>query len=983
MAGEKEEPFGGLSVNPFSSIFGGDTGLTYEELKRRRAIAAALASRGRGFPKTLGEGLTYFGESLGEAIADWRLRQMEERSKAANAGLRAPAPEDTTPPTAPDEEPATPTTPATPATPPAPTEAPADPPPAPGASVFPDPPPAPVAAVEPPPEAVPVAAVAPPMPPNVIASAARPVQTMSFRPPPAPADLATPEPPPERVAMVSEQPYTPPAGPTASFAARVEPYLPYEQPPSPLNARAAALAGQAPLPPEPEPDVPQAAPEPAPAPQAAAAPQAIPFEGPLPDTREAARLLALSGIETGGKRFPYQALGAVTKTGDQAHGKYQVMGDNIPAWSRQTLGYPLTKEEFLQHPNAQDIMVRQKMAEYRRKYGEEGSGRAWYAGEEGMKNLAATDLHGRLTVGGYGRDYMNRIAANTGEAWPGGSEQGPVMASRGGTGRGTSGGVPQAPGLDQRDIIAAALMEQPQPPPGGVQQAQASPEDIQSEALLRESMGMRRPGSPFKATAARGDIQSDAPLPGLSPLGSATGAAIGDSVQQRQRIYDAVQQQQQAPVVPPADPTLAATTSPPSTPTGTGSDPVRLAQAMQQGIRPDMAPQWYQPPPPAAAPPPPAPATVTDIKPAPDMPPSREAIPAASDEAPIVVPPERKRPPLLAPNEREQHWLNVARDPRANEQTKLYATEMAARHAKWREQQQTIQQEEYKNYREKREQLLDARNKQVREGPDRQLKQQAARTDLEIKQAQAAVAPLEAKVKEADLALKQAQVSAIPNEVMKAELALKQAQATLEETQQRVNMGRAPPREKIGDQLLERQPDGTWKDVTPGTLIGNIKLTEQQARGIKFFERAQLVRKQGGDFAAMAGLRDSGTGKIPIAGNYWVSPEYQRQNSAADAWIESVLRDISGNAIKDDEYPTQKRIYFPQPGDSPQVMRDKEARRANQERSLYDSLGTAKPIADKYVSDEKAKEDKAALDWARSNPDDPRAVEILKRRGAR
>ena len=26
-----------------------------------------------------------------------------------------------------------------------------------------------------------------------------------------------------------------------------------------------------------------------------------------------------------------------------------------------------------------------------------------------MKNLGATDMHGRLTVGGYGADYMNRL----------------------------------------------------------------------------------------------------------------------------------------------------------------------------------------------------------------------------------------------------------------------------------------------------------------------------------------------------------------------------------------------------------------------------------------------------------------------------------------------------------------------------------------------------------------------------------------------
>ena len=41
--------------------------MSLEEIKRRRAIGAALASRARPFPKTIGEGMTYFGEALAEA----------------------------------------------------------------------------------------------------------------------------------------------------------------------------------------------------------------------------------------------------------------------------------------------------------------------------------------------------------------------------------------------------------------------------------------------------------------------------------------------------------------------------------------------------------------------------------------------------------------------------------------------------------------------------------------------------------------------------------------------------------------------------------------------------------------------------------------------------------------------------------------------------------------------------------------------------
>ena len=36
---------------PMSFIFGGNTGLTYEDLKKRRAIAAALAARQQRLPE--------------------------------------------------------------------------------------------------------------------------------------------------------------------------------------------------------------------------------------------------------------------------------------------------------------------------------------------------------------------------------------------------------------------------------------------------------------------------------------------------------------------------------------------------------------------------------------------------------------------------------------------------------------------------------------------------------------------------------------------------------------------------------------------------------------------------------------------------------------------------------------------------------------------------------------------------------------------
>lgn len=80
---------------PFAFLLGGrDLGsLSLEEIKRRRAIALALASRNRGFPKTLGEGLTSLGESVGDIMAERSLGAAEKAyaaRRAADPDFRMP-----------------------------------------------------------------------------------------------------------------------------------------------------------------------------------------------------------------------------------------------------------------------------------------------------------------------------------------------------------------------------------------------------------------------------------------------------------------------------------------------------------------------------------------------------------------------------------------------------------------------------------------------------------------------------------------------------------------------------------------------------------------------------------------------------------------------------------------------------------------------------------------------------------------------------
>ena len=140
---------------------------------------------------------------------------------------------------------------------------------------------------------------------------------------------------------------------------------------------------------------------------------------------------ATSAQESGGN---YNALGPVIKspmTGqpDRAFGRYGVMGANIPQWTSEVLGKPMTPQEFLQNPQAQDAVYKAKFGQLAAKYGPEGAAKAWFAGEGGMNNQNAKDING-MTVAKYGNNFSNALAFN-GEpsGAPTGAAGGPLSAS--------------------------------------------------------------------------------------------------------------------------------------------------------------------------------------------------------------------------------------------------------------------------------------------------------------------------------------------------------------------------------------------------------------------------------------------------------------------------------------------------------------------------------------------------------------------------
>jgi hypothetical protein len=144
-------------------------------------------------------------------------------------------------------------------------------------------------------------------------------------------------------------------------------------------------------------------------PLSAAPPAALGYADPISKYSS-----ATSTVEgTGGS---YDALGRVIKspqTGqpDRAYGKYQVMGENIPQWTKEVLGTSMTPQQFLQNPQAQEAVYRTKFSQLVQKYGPEGAAKAWFAGERGMSNPNAKDANG-MTVARYGGDFSKALAFN-------------------------------------------------------------------------------------------------------------------------------------------------------------------------------------------------------------------------------------------------------------------------------------------------------------------------------------------------------------------------------------------------------------------------------------------------------------------------------------------------------------------------------------------------------------------------------------------
>lgn len=99
-----------------------------------------------------------------------------------------------------------------------------------------------------------------------------------------------------------------------------------------------------------------------------------------------------------------------------ALGKYQIMPSNIPAWSKEALGYSVTAQQFAASPQIQDQVAQFKLNQYYAQYGAAGAAIAWYAGPAAANNYMNTGVISNKSQGGNPsvQQYVNSIVGRGG-----------------------------------------------------------------------------------------------------------------------------------------------------------------------------------------------------------------------------------------------------------------------------------------------------------------------------------------------------------------------------------------------------------------------------------------------------------------------------------------------------------------------------------------------------------------------------------------
>lgn len=143
---------------------------------------------------------------------------------------------------------------------------------------------------------------------------------------------------------------------------------------------------------------------------------------------------------------------------------------------------------------------------------------------------------------------------------------------------------------------------------------------------------------------------------------------------------------------------------------------------------------------------------------------------------------------------------------------------------------------------------------------------------------------------------------------------------------------------------ITTNPDGTVS-ITQGGSSQNPKLTEQQSKDLVYYRRGSGALQK---LDKIAEQLTSGWGalaeRLP-GGNYLKSSEYQQAQQAGLEFLQAILRKDTGAAITKQEQDEYGKVYLPQPGDSSELLLQKQQARARALEAIRKGLGPAEILA--------------------------------------
>jgi hypothetical protein len=96
--------------------------------------------------------------------------------------------------------------------------------------------------------------------------------------------------------------------------------------------------------------------------------------------------------------------------GDRAYGRYQIMGANIPSWSKEALGHAVSPEEFLANPKIQDQVAAYHINKNLKSYSPQDTASIWFSGRPAQNNNRRDGATGVSVP-----QYINRFNAGMNE----------------------------------------------------------------------------------------------------------------------------------------------------------------------------------------------------------------------------------------------------------------------------------------------------------------------------------------------------------------------------------------------------------------------------------------------------------------------------------------------------------------------------------------------------------------------------------------